>query len=701
MSRYYFKYNDIDLTDIVGVRTVEINGLPARDVSSIDVWDMIGSVFDSVKNGDREISVTFLILVDRKRLRQEPNLLDGMIHDVKNALYTDQPAPLFLGREDRYIYAIADGDFEINELGEGVVECEVDFLCNDPLWYDIEVQNVELDGLEGLVVNNGDVPTTPVITIGVGGNTTFYQLENKNTKERILIGELPRVDKTTIKAQDVILFDECSDTVNWTQSQAGIDAGCATGGTLAITDDGGGICAGSFGSGNDTWKGACYRRSLDTPLKNFRVRANFNFNSTGSNGDPTKTETIKYEDDLSTSTSGSVTYTYTVKVNTSLNIRTGPGTCYRRIGGYKNGQKLTGTVVNGWLKHTYNGRTAYCCMQYITTTRHDNRSSSTICNFVTNKATALRSSANEWSTSKATIPSGTVIRCYVEEVTKTEGSGDNTSQVGTGFRKLQVKYKGKSGYVKISDMTRASEAGHTITYEQEGETADDKQGRLQLYGFSSNGVQLFSLSIIDDSEWYEATYPLVKVNGKDFLYEEKYVEPKAKQKRVESNNTVKYENILSGRLGNWNEYYGDIQIERKDNVWHAYMYKNGTGSAERYLQSSKVIDDTNSDEELSYLVIYIGTSDADKASGMAINEIKVQTLSDIEPAQHNIQHFAEGDVIEIDCGVPSVKLNGVERNDLVDIGSQFFDLDVGETEIKVASDDSNATLGVLFNEKFL
>ena len=278
-----------------------------------------------------------------------------------------------------------------------------------------------------------------------------------------------------------------------------------------------------------------------------------------------------------------------------------------------------------------------------------------------------------------------MVRCWVNEL------GESTK-----FRQLKTAYKGMYGHIKSSDLTRASEMSTKIEYTVEGETADDKQGRLQVYGFSSNGVQLFSLSVIDDSEWYEATYPLVKVNGKDFLYEEKYIEPKAKTKQVESNDTIKYENVLSGRLGNWNEFYGDIQIERKDNVWYAYVSNNG-----RLIQSSKVVDSTNGSEKLTNLVIYIGTSNVEKASGMAVQYLQVQSLSDIVPAEHNVQQFVMGDVIEIDCGVPSVKLNDVERNDLVDIGSQFFDLQVGDNSIKMASDDKNATLGIIFNEKYL
>lgn len=680
---YYLKYNGIDLTQLVKVRDVSLPSLPTIEHNEIEMWEMDGNIFSSLSYGNKEIEITAIIQP------LDPNDLDLYVNDVKRAFYVREPQPLFLGDETRYILATTEGDVSIVELGKGTCELTVNLIAYYPYWIAKEVQLHELTSTGGTVQNNGDVPTTPVITIGVGGDTTFYQLENDN-KEKIIIGEMPRVQKTTVKAFDTILADDCKTTSGWVQSSAGIDSGCDTGGTLALTGDGGGLRIGSFGSGSSTWKGACYRKNLSTPLKNFRVKARLNFNSTGVNGDPTRVEYKDYGgDDLQNVTSGSITYTYKVKVDTSLNVRSGPGTNYSRIGSFPNGTELTGTPVGGWLQCSYNGQTGYCSMEYLETIANDNRTSNTICNFVTNKATALRASANEWSTARCTIPAGTVVRCWVNEF-------NSEAESGTKFRQLKTAYKGMYGHIKSSDLTRASEATTKIEYTVDGETADDKQGKLQVYGFSSNGVQLFSLSVIDDSAWYEATYPLVKVHGRDFLYEEKFIEPKPKTKQVESNDTIKYENVLSGKLGNWNDFYGDIQIERKNDVWYAYISNNG-----RMIQSSRVVDTTSSSEQLSNLVIYIGTSNAEKASAMAVQYLQVQSLTDIDPVQHNVQQFEEGDVIEIDCGVPSVKLNGVERNDLVDISSQFFDLQVGDNSIKLASDDKNATLGIIFNEKYL
>lgn len=50
---------------------------------------------------------------------------------------------------------------------------------------------------------------------------------------------------------------------------------------------------------------------------------------------------------------------YTVTA-TKLHVRSGPGTTYSELGNLSKGDTVTGTVSNGWLSFTYNGKAAYC-----------------------------------------------------------------------------------------------------------------------------------------------------------------------------------------------------------------------------------------------------------------------------------------------------------------------------------------------------
>ena len=233
------------------------------------------------------------------------------------------------------------------------------------------------------------------------------------------------------------------------------------------------------------------------------------------------------------------------------------------------------------------------------------------------------------------------------------------------------------------------------------DTADDKTGIVEVYGYSAKGVQLFKLSMNDDNEWYEFTYPRITKNGEDFLVD-KTVAPAPKTLTTHDDDGKKVETLLSGQYGDWNNFYGALGIERKNNEWSAYVQKIKDGNVIKEIKSKTVTDKTNKDEALKYLVIYIGTlGDAEKASGMSVTYVNVKTLSKIDnTVTYNFREFGAGDILDIDCSIPTVKLNGVDCSELVDIGSQFFALVPGENNIKVASDDT-PNVDVMWNDKHL
>ena len=129
--------------------------------------------------------------------------------------------------------------------------------------------------------------------------------------------------------------------------------------------------------------------------------------------------------------------------------------------------------------------------------------------------------------------------------------------------------------------------------------------------------------MVDDNEFYEFTYPLIRKNGEDFL-KDKTVAPEPKKVTTYNGSTKKVESILSGKYGSWNEFYGELYIERVKNKWYAYVSKIKNGEVVKTIKSSTITDKTNQDEELNYIVIYFGTiGSKEKASGMAITDINI------------------------------------------------------------------------------
>ena len=686
---YYIKYNEIDLTDMVKVREVEIPSLPTIEHSSIDIFERDGGIYNGASYGTREIRLTFIIKPDDK------NDYEDYVRDVKRAFYTKEEARLFCGDENLYMWCVPVDEMRIVELGEGCAEAEVNLVSYDPYWYSVDQQGMNNDDKKNFTVDNeSDANVYPIIQVGFTKDTTFFQIRNRSTNETILIGGIPEKEKDTIKKNTRVLKDAMETTSGWSNTSAPIDAGRSTGGTLSVTSDGKGLMCGNFGSASDgaVWHGACYKKSIDTPIKDFKVRIRMKHNSTGVNGDPSH----PYQNNTEPPISGSKKTYYKVTARSGLRLRKSASTSSAKLLTIPYGTKLTGTVSKGWLKTTYNGKTGYCYAQYLKNVTSDDTVTSKERNYVTMKSTAIRASASKKATNKKTIPAGKCIRCYYDTKYPTTGKDD----VKGKFYKLAKPYDGTTGYVWIENLVQANE--YEVDYEPDIETADDKLGVVELYGFSANNVQLFKLSMVDDNEFYEFTYPLIRKNGEDFL-KDKTVAPEPKKVTTYNGDTKKVKAILSGKYGSWNEFYGELYIERIKNKWYAYVSKIKEGEVVKTIKSKTVTDKDNQNEELSYIVIYFGTTgNAEKASGMAITDINVYTATKIEDnKEYNFQELEAGDMLTIDNSVPAVYLNDEERNDLIDVGSSFFPLEPGENYIKIASDDDVPNVDIIWNNKYL
>ena len=691
---YYIKYNDIDLTDIVKVREVEIPSLPTMEHSSIDVFERDGGIYNGLSYKTREIRLTFIIQPE------DPNDYDMYVNDVKRAFYTKEEAQLYCGDESLYIWCVPVDDLIITELGTACAECEVNLVSYDPYWYSIKQNAVNNnDAKKFTVTNESDVPAYPIINVGFTKDTTFFQIRNRDTNETVLIGGVPEKENNTIKKNTRVFKDAMETTSGWVSTSAPIDANRSTGGTLSVTNDGKGLMCGNFGSASDgaVWHGACYKKSIDTPIKDFKVRIRMKHNSAGKNGDPSH----PYQNETTPPISGSKKTYYKVTARGGLRLRKSASTSSTKLLTIPYGTKLTGTVSKGWLKTTYNGKTGYCYAEYIKDVTSDSTVTSKERNYVTMKSTAIRATASKKATNKKTIPAGTCIRCKYDTKYPTTGKDD----VKGKFFELAKPYDGTKGYVLIENLVEANE--YEVDYEPEIETADDKTGVVELYGFSANNVQLFKLSMVDDNEFYEFTYPLIRKNGEDFL-KDKTVAPEPKKVTTYNGDTKKVQSILSGRYGTWTGsdgkgFYGELYIERINNKWYAYVQKMKEGEPVKTIKSKTVTDKKNQDEELSYIVIYFGTTgNTEKASGMAITDINVYTATKIEDnKEYNFQEFEAGDILTIDNSIPAVYLNDEERNDLIDVGSSFFPLEPGDNYIKVASDDDVPNIDILWNNKYL
>lgn len=665
----YVKYAGIILSDLFDVRTCETSLLPTRENTSIDIFSKQGQIYNGFKYGTRKIKITFLVRPEN------PYEYTQHVNDIAAAFDVDAPSRLYLGDESKYYYAVADGEIELSEIAFGVGLGEVTLTCYDPMAYSDEYKM--FTGTNRVTVSNeGTTETYPIIKANISKAASFVQVFDENSNKSVLVGKYPLAGNNTASEKTSNLEETCTETTNWLTAGNVVDSDRTVEGAISINSGGYGIKSSNFGTTtNQKWHGPAFRRNIGANISDFEVIATFEHDSKGKN------VSNIVNTPASTPTNGVM---YEVTPNDGLNVREGRGTNYKVLTTMPKGTKVSVTDISkSWGKVTYNNITGYCNVQYL---KQSNTSSS-----YTHKTTAnlnLRSTRSTSSKILLTIPKGTSIKA---------------TDIKNGW--AAVTYSGKSGYCKTSYLTavKAIKNNDTQVYATL-ETADDKLGMIELYGFDSNNQKLFKLSLRDANFYYEYTHPEVQI-GNNIVLKDTDTVPAPKTYVTKDD---KGENItitdLSGKFGRWNEFYGNIRIKRETvngkHQWYCEVNKIVNGTVTATLKSSNLVSDNYPKGSLNHVVLYIGAYQDKPTVDMTLTHLQIKTLNKVTKEQ-NVNIFSPGDELIIDCRENKVLLNNEPYMQHVDIGSSFFNTLVGDTNYKIISDDNEITSSVTLTERWL
>ena len=667
MLTYYFKYNNVIISDFIGfgVVDVDMSTIPEHEILSKSIQGRNGSIFHSAKDKDREISVKINVLTDN----QDDYL--QTVNDLKECFKSKIEAKLYIGTEDKYINAVVKsynfGDKYISEnncYGEG----KVTFYCADPYFYKgdfkiyDELSTEELD-------NEGDVETYPKIAVEFTEESTFLQVDSDNGS--ILLGSYPKVGVVDATAQQLIVNEKCESLSNWTSTGNVVDEG-ATGDTLVINTDWGRTFAPNITSSQEKgWHGACYRMNIPKNIKNFEVNGYFLFysdywNSTGGSG-----------------ATGSNQYKITASV--SLNIRTGRGTSYKKLGAIPYGAIVTVTdISSGWGKVTYNGITGYASMTYM------KQIATTSYNYKTIANLNMRSGRGTGYKILITIPKGTSLTI--------------TDIVGNWGK---ATYGGKTGYVYMRYVTKLASSsaitviGKDTSDKAEENTADSsKMGLLEMYGFDSQNNKLFKCQLLDNNYYYMHNTPTISIGSNKVLTDATNC-PAPKTKTDEDGNKIKIDSGMSGSA--WNRFYGNFHVKRVNGIWKVGIRKR---DAQNNLIKELTVDNLSNGNyptgDLAYIVIYMAGYGNYPIQNMGMNMLHIFDMTPEIPEQFNQIIFESGDIVNIDCENNTVIKNGDDFIQHLDIGSTFFSLSPGVNNISVATSCKNqVSAAISFKEKFI
>lgn len=725
MASYYVKYNDVDLTDMIKVRTVNSTVLPPRENNSILIWEKPGSIYNNYRYGDREITVSFLVMASRNEYAGQ-NVVDVMeskLDIIRGVLDVPSPKALYLGTSSRFIYAVPEGEFKMTELRYDCYECEIMFKCHDPFYYGSGVKEFVNAGSNNTgngtinITNGGNSTAYPIINIGINkDNTSFVQVENLTNGNKLKIGGIPTASKPATSTYQVLWHDTMSNPTSWNSTDK-IDSNRYGGNSLARTSAGDALtlAPGAVEQGGKTWGGAAGMREVTTEVEDFKVEANVYFTSSGKEGDPSEPTT---KDDDNETISGERIVKYYIDTYARItDVYDQPRNNANTVDLVKDGKVVDIlSIENGWAHITYVNEHFWDGGKYITKTitgyvktniltkvyydstedRHYGAEpvDARAVGEYTIKNVETKAKINLWSNPSTNTKESSVIATIPEETVLRVRTTDQY-----GFYKLYIEYNGKTGYIEttqVKDTTKAIE----YAVDEVKTSSDEQTGVCEIYGWSANNTKLFKLSLSDDNAYADITKPEVQV-GSSIVLQDNTSVPKSNTSNNSQPLTITEDPLLDGSTSNWNDFYGELGIQRKGGKWKAWVYKMKNGTAVKKLEFKEQVVNNAPTEKLAYITIYMGVLDSDNRISMSITDVKVTSMDARGSAQTSTPTlFMKGDKLSIDCYNNRVYLNNKIFNE-IDVGSGFIGLVNGSNDIKVTSDDPNIVWSVSFNERYI
>lgn len=243
------------------------------------------------------------------------------------------------------------------------------------------------------------------------------------------------------------------------------------------------------------------------------------------------------------------------------------------------------------------------------------------------------------------------------------------------------------------------------------EFAEDEVGILEIYGFDQNGAKLFKAEISDTNKYYEYVEPKFYIGSKLVLDDGKNCpSPRKIDVKDDNGKVTEQREVESGVFGEWNDLIGKVLITREKNskgeyFWNVAYYKLSNGKIINTMTTQNSLSDKSYPKgQLNYLGFYIGKFGKERQVDLvSVTNIKVRRLNFKmdQNTTDNLEIFKKDDHMQIDFAKGLVKLNDMAFLSSIDIGSEFFTIPVGSSQIAVKSDDASASVLCGIQEKFL
>lgn len=239
-----------------------------------------------------------------------------------------------------------------------------------------------------------------------------------------------------------------------------------------------------------------------------------------------------------------------------------------------------------------------------------------------------------------------------------------------------------------------------------GATAQNKQmGKIEFNVMDTNNNFLAGFTLADMLAGYQANTPEFYV-GTTKIWSESAAIPAPTKVKQYNSTTKKYEykTVQSTNAGKWNNFVGKIIIRKTGSLFSFDLQKIESGKitqrvTKMFYDMSGIYTNVNAKTVQVWFGKYssypqMGTNRVDT---ITFRKDNIGTWKDLP----NL--FGSGDKLIIDCDASQVYLNGALFMDVVDIGSTFFDLIEGQTEVQFlhSSFGTTPTVTATITNKFL
>ena len=195
-------YNNHDLSEVIKINEVIRPVGNERDVTTNDA-PFLGVNVQEVKTGPKKIKVKFTV---QKKTARDTELAK---HTLATILNTDKPVRIDISDEpDKYYMGLVIGSVDVDNVARWLQKGEFEILVPDGVAHGTTYRRFDNgqeqpDKVVFNLVNNGNVPAFPVITVKNNAENGYIGLVN--TSGAFEVGDREEADIGTIKRSEVLI----------------------------------------------------------------------------------------------------------------------------------------------------------------------------------------------------------------------------------------------------------------------------------------------------------------------------------------------------------------------------------------------------------------------------------------------------------------------------------------------------------------